>query len=100
VCEFGMSATMGPVRYVAGPSAGQSGAGDEGPGPSASTAADIDREVRVLLQEQAKAARAAVEADRSALDAISETLLHREDLDREEFLDLLHRHGDCSTLPM
>jgi len=101
VCEFGMSTTLGPVRYVGGPTAPHLGdGGGEGPGPSAGTAADIDREIRLLLEEQAAAARALVEADRAALGAIAEALLQKEDLDRDEFLEHLRRHGDCSAVTM
>jgi cell division protease FtsH len=101
VCEFGMSATLGPVRYAGGSMAPhlQDDRGD-GVGPSAATAADIDREIRLLLEEQAAAARATVSADRTALDTIAEVLLEKEDLDRGEFIEYLRRHGDCNAVRM
>jgi len=98
VCEFGMSATLGPVRYGGSPVVPSlQGDWGEGAGPSAATAADIDREVRQILEEQAAAARATVSADRKALDAIAGVLLEKEDLDRDEFVAYLRRHGDCSA---
>jgi len=96
VCEFGMSGVLGPVRLDAG------GAGSVaqvlGSGisnASDATSADIDREMRVLLQDQASAARSILEGEREALNRISAALLEHESLEREDLLFLLRRHGDC-----
>ncbi len=90
VREFGMSPELGPVRYGGGPASALPGAVGAGlAGLSDATASDIDRAVRLLLEEQASAARGILESDRPALDRVAYALLEREVLDRGEFMELM-----------
>ena len=100
VCEFGMSPALGPVRYAGGSGGPFIQEGDrDRAGPSATTADAIDREVRTILEEEASAARTMIEAERPALEAIAGTLLEREDMGREEFLEHLARFEASGHAP-
>jgi cell division protease FtsH len=90
LCEFGMSAVVGPVRWSPGPSGGVVDGPETDPAaPSAATGSEIDREVRLLLDEQASVARRILETERRALDSVAEALLAAEGLEREAFLEHL-----------
>ncbi len=90
VCELGMSAKVGPIKYTAD---------DENPflgrefrlggGVSERTLELIDTEVRRIIDEQYEAARALLVGHRGSLDAIAEALLKHETLSGDEIGALL-----------
>lgn len=88
VCEFGMSAAVGPVAFVRQESRGRR-AGDEAPGWSEESAARIEDEVKALLSRAFERACDALNARRHTLDAVAGALLERGTLDREELVALM-----------
>ncbi len=94
VCEWGMSRELGPLTF---------GKQDENiflgkefsrhQDYSESTAVRIDTEIGVFVSEAYTAARAILEDHRSALDAISASLLDREVLNGDEIHELIHEHS-------
>src|SRR5690606_21016730 len=64
---------------------------------SAAAQAELDAEVRALLDRLYERARSVLSSHRAALDALAAALLERETLDGPEALDVLRRHG--VTLP-
>jgi cell division protease FtsH len=90
MCEFGMSPSLGPVRYGVlgrGPLRDEPSAGPDS--PSSETIARIDLEVREMLDARSAEAREILEADREALESVAQALLEHETIGREEFLALL-----------
>ncbi len=86
VCEHGMSDKIGPISY--GEPEGSIFLGREmatsRDGYSESTAAEIDAEVRSIIDAQYALARSVILEHRERLDRIAESLLVRETLDSEE----------------
>ncbi len=87
VCEFGMSAAVGPVAFLRQQPAPGSG-GQEG-GWSEQSTARIEAEVETLLGGAFDRACAVLEARRGVLDDLAEALLARGTLDRAELLAVL-----------
>jgi cell division protease FtsH len=78
VCEFGMSATLGPLAYR---TPGNPWETDKGAGISESTAQRVDEEVRVVVMRGYETARQLIAKNRSAVRAMAEELLLVESLD-------------------
>jgi cell division protease FtsH len=78
VCEFGMSAALGPLAYR---SPGGAQDGDKGAGMSESTAQLVDEEVRAVVMRGYETARQLVAKNRGAVRAMAEELLVVESLD-------------------
>jgi cell division protease FtsH len=80
VCEFGMSAALGPLAYrsAAGP-----WDNDKGGGMSEATAQQVDHEVRELVMKAYENARQIIAKNRSAVRAMAEELLLVESLDAD-----------------
>jgi cell division protease FtsH len=90
VCEFGMSAAVGPVAF-ANPAGGRRQSGDEPSGWSEQVTAQIEQEVQRLLSAAFDQACAALSHRRVALDDVAVALLERGNLDRDELLQLMAR---------
>jgi cell division protease FtsH len=80
VCEFGMSAALGPLAYRA---AGSSWDADKGAGFSEATAQRVDEEVRELVMRGYETARQIIAKNRKAVNAMAEELLIVESLDAD-----------------
>ena len=88
ICEFGMSAAMGPVTYQADGRSRRSG------DPAAAELSEdatgrIEAEVQVLLTRAFDSAIETLSRRRTVLDGMAEALLAQGSLEREEFLALL-----------
>jgi len=80
VCEFGMSAALGPLAYR---TPGNPWETDKGVGISEATAQRVDEEVREVVMKGYETARQIVAKNRSAVSAMAEELLVVESLDAE-----------------
>jgi cell division protease FtsH len=80
VCEFGMSAALGPLAYR---TPGNPWETDKGAGISESMAQQVDQEVRDLVMRGYETARQIVAKNRSAVRAMAEELLIVESLDAD-----------------
>jgi len=80
VCEFGMSAALGPLAYR---TPGNPWETDRGVGISESTAQKVDDEVRDLVMKGYETARQIIAKNRAAVRAMAEELLLVESLDAE-----------------
>jgi cell division protease FtsH len=90
VMRFGMSEKLGP--RVFGHDHGQPFLGREfssEPDYSDEIAREIDDEIRRIVEEAHQTARGVLEQYREQLDYVSEILLRRETIEREEFIQLL-----------
>ena len=90
VMRFGMSEKLGP--RVFGHDHGQPFLGREfssEPDYSDDVAREIDGEIRRIVEEAHQVARDILESHRQQLDHVSEILLRRETIEREEFIQLL-----------
>src|SRR5713226_10091702 len=90
VMRFGMSERLGP--RVFGHDHGLPFLGREfssEPDYSDEIAKEIDDEIRRVVQEAHQSARDILEVNRGHLDHVSEILLRRETIEREQFLELL-----------
>jgi cell division protease FtsH len=80
VCEFGMSAALGPLAYR---TPGNPWDTDKGVGISEATAQRVDEEVRELVMRGYETARQIVAKNRNAVRAMAEELLVVESLDAD-----------------
>jgi cell division protease FtsH len=80
VCEFGMSAALGPLAYR---TPGNPWDTDKGVGISEATAQRVDDEVRDLVMKGYETARQIIAKNRGAVRAMAEELLLVESLDAE-----------------
>jgi cell division protease FtsH len=77
VCEFGMSAALGPLAYRT------SGETDKGTGVSEATAQRVDEEVREVVMRGYETARQVIAKNRASVRAMAEELLLVESLDAD-----------------
>ena len=80
VCEFGMSAALGPLAYR---TPGNPWETDKGVGISEATAQRVDEEVHELVMRGYETARQIIAKNRSAVRAMAEELLVVESLDAD-----------------
>jgi len=80
VCEFGMSAALGPLAYR---TPGNPWETDKGVGISEATAQRVDEEVREFVMRGYETARQIIAKNRGAVRAMAEELLVVESLDAE-----------------
>jgi len=80
VCEFGMSAALGPLAYR---TPGNPWEQDKGVGISEATAQRVDEEVRELVMRGYETARQIIAKNRNAVRAMAEELLIVESLDSQ-----------------
>jgi cell division protease FtsH len=80
VCEFGMSAALGPLAYR---TPGNPWETDRGVGISEATALQVDREIHDLVMRGYETARQIIAKNRAAVRAMAEELLIVESLDAD-----------------
>jgi cell division protease FtsH len=80
VCEFGMSAALGPLAYR---TPGNPWETDKGAGISESMAQQVDSEIKELVMKGYETARQIIAKNRSAVRAMAEELLVVESLDAD-----------------
>ncbi len=80
VCEFGMSAALGPLAYR---TPGNPWETDKGAGISEATAQRVDEEVHEIVMRGYETARQIIAKNRAAVRAMAEALLVVESLDAE-----------------
>jgi cell division protease FtsH len=80
VCEFGMSAALGPLAYR---TPGNPWETDKGAGISEATAQRVDEEVRDVVMKGYETARQIIAKNRGAVQAMADELLLVESLDAE-----------------
>ena len=90
VCEWGMSAKVGPIAYSGNPLE----EGNRVTALSEETRRDIDLEIRRILGEAYDAAEERILAHRDDLESIAQALLERETLDGVEVEQLLTAQAD------
>src|SRR5256885_11342267 len=78
VCEFGMSAALGPLAYR---TPGNPWGPDKGAGISESMAQQVDQEIKDLVMKGYETARQIIAKNRAAVRAMAEELLVVESLD-------------------
>lgn len=93
VTKYGMSEKMGPVALEGAGGRVLFGRGVEEGEYSERVAAEIDAEVSQIMAEAMARAEKAVTENRKLLDAIAETLMEVETIEREGFEKLLVAHG-------
>jgi len=87
VARYGMSEEVGPVAFA-------SDRGGHGEAPySQAVAAQMDAEVKRIIEDARKKAEEVLTTHRTALDAIAERLVEVETIEREEFEKLLIANG-------
>jgi cell division protease FtsH len=90
VMRFGMSDKLGPRVFGhehAQPFLGREFSSE--PDYSDDVAREIDAEIRLIVEDAHQSARSVLEDHREQLDYVSEILLRRETIEREEFIKLL-----------
>jgi cell division protease FtsH len=93
VTRYGMSEKMGTIALVGESGRAIFGAGVEGKEYSEKVSADIDAEVKKIIDGAYKKAEDIIVGHRKLLDAIAQRLVEVETLEREEFEGILVAHG-------
>ncbi len=93
VTKWGMSDKFGPVALETESGQAILGIGQSTKGYSEKVSAEIDAEVKKIIDVGYKKAREILTKHRKALDAIAEKLVEVETLERKEFEELLILHG-------
>lgn len=94
VTRYGMSERMGPVALEAGQGRTLFGIGIErGKDQSEEVAAQIDAEVKRIVEGAYKKAEHVLKEHRKALDAIARQLMEIETIERDEFEKIIIAHG-------
>lgn len=100
ITRFGMSEKLGTLaigRNVSNPFLGREMQSDRD--YSEDIAKQIDEEVRRIVDQCSQRAREIIEQNRDKLDAISDALMERETLDREDFLTVM-RGEQLAPIPV
>ena len=93
VTRFGMSDTVGPMALEGGGGQAMFGGGLAGKEYSEKVSAEIDAEVRKIVDGAYKKAEDILNVHRKALDSIAQRLIEVETLEREDFEKLLILNG-------
>ncbi len=93
VTRYGMSEMLGPIAYDPAQGRTMFGSGVEGGEQSQEVAAQIDAEVKKIIDGAHKTAEAVIKKHRKALDAIANALVEVETIEREEFEKILIANG-------
>ena len=93
VARYGMSEKMGPSAFDAAMGKALFGQGVEGNEQSEEIAAQIDAEVKRIIDGAHKKAEAVIKKHRKALDAIAKKLVEVETIERDEFEKILIANG-------
>lgn len=93
VTEFGMTESLGPVRYLSDPSMSYlGGQGSVRQDISPETARLIDEEIRHLVERANRQATEILQENRAALDEIAQLLQAREVISGDDICDIAIRH--------
>jgi cell division protease FtsH len=92
VARYGMSEKMGPIAFAASAQRTIFGEGVEEE-TSQEVAAQIDAEVKKIIDGAYKKAEGVMIQHRDALDAIAQRLVEVETIERDDFEDILIAHG-------
>lgn len=93
VTRYGMSEKMGPIALEAARGKTLFGGGLEGGEQSQAVAAEIDAEVKKIIDGAYEKAEDVMKKHRAALDAIAAKLIEVETIERDEFEKILIAHG-------
>jgi cell division protease FtsH len=93
VTRYGMSDKMGTIVYEAGRGATMFGSGIEGGEQSQEIAAQIDGEVKRIIDGAYKKAEGVIKKHRTALNAIAAKLVEVETIERADFETILIANG-------
>ena len=93
VTRWGMSEKLGTVALTGDDGKALFGAGISGREHSEKVAADIDAEVKAIIDGAYETAERIIVEHRAVLNAIAVRLIEKETIEREEFEDLLREHG-------
>jgi len=93
VTKFGMSKKMGPVALEGEAGRAMFGPGLEGRDYSEKVGAEVDAEVKRIIDEAHERAEQILTENRGALDAIARKLVEVETLERDEFEKILIANG-------
>jgi len=93
VARYGMSEKMGPIAFDAAMGKALFGQGVEGNEQSEEIAAQIDAEVKKIIDGAHKKAEAVIKKHRKALEAIAKKLVEVETIERDEFEKILIANG-------
>ncbi len=93
VTRYGMSDKMGTIAYEAGHGRTIFGEGVEGGEQSQEVAAQIDAEVKHIIDGAYKKAETVIKKHRKALDAIAKRLTEVETIERADFENILIANG-------
>ena len=93
VARYGMSEKMGPIAFDAAMGKALFGQGVEGNEQSEEIAAQIDAEVKRIIDGAHKKAEAVIKKHRKALDAIAKKLVEVETIERDGFEKILIANG-------
>src|SRR3989344_3066149 len=93
VTRYGMSDKMGTVALEGDGGRALFGGGIEGKAYSEKISAEIDAEVKKIINEAYEKAEKIITGHRKALDAIAARLVEKETMEREEFEQMLVIHG-------
>ena len=93
VTKYGMSDAVGPMALLGAGGRVLFGTGVEGNEFSEKKSEEVDREVKLIIDEAYGKAEKILTENRHVLDAIAKKLLEVENLEREEYEALLLEHG-------
>ena len=93
VARYGMSENLGPIAFDAAMGRTLFGVGVEGTEQSEEVAAQIDAEVKRIIDAAHKKAESILKKHRKALNAIAKRLVEVETIERDDFEKILIAHG-------
>jgi len=93
VTRWGMSDKLGTVALVGSDGKAMFGEGVHGREYSEKISAEIDAEVKSIIDNAQEKAKEILTTNRSVLNAIAKRLIEKETLERAEFEDLLREHN-------
>lgn len=93
VTRWGMSEKIGTVALAGDDGKALYGGGVYGREHSEKVSAEIDAEVKHIVEDAYARAKEVLTTHREALDAIAARLIEKETIERDEFEDLLREHG-------
>ncbi|RME53391.1 cell division protein FtsH, partial [Candidatus Woesearchaeota archaeon] len=93
VTRWGMSEKIGTIALAGDDGRALFGAGVHGHEYSEKVAAEIDAEVKNIIDTAYAKAEKILTEKRHVLDAIAQALIEKETLERDEYEDLLRAHG-------
>ncbi len=93
VTRWGMSDEVGPIALIGEGGEAMFGTGPQSKEYSEEVGAKIDAEVKKIIDKAYKTAEKILKDHRKALDAVANKLIEVENLEREEYEEILKEHG-------